>query len=135
MQLQPRCLNSVAVPCPWTHAAPNEQTKADPGAVGVPQLIFGNKLPTHSTRWEHSTWISFSPCLLQAHLSNYILLPQNFSVDCIQQEITFSCRKKKNQIVGPYFIFPHLHLAIVLCTAHTSACSVSGECWMPGQPI
>lgn len=67
--------------------------------------------------------------------SHYVFLPQNFPAVCIQQEITFSCRKKnENQIVGPYFMFPHLHLAIVLCTAHTSACSFSGNSGCKSSP-
>lgn len=37
-------------------------------------LIFGNKLLTYSSRWKHSTCISFSPCWLQAPFSNYIPL-------------------------------------------------------------
>lgn len=72
---------------------------------------------------------SLPACSKHAFLStsHYVSLPDNFPAVCIQQEIIFSFgKKKKIKRVGPYFMFPHPHLAIVLCTAHTGVCSFPG---------
>lgn len=99
-------------------SVPDEHTEVDTGATGVPQFIFGNKLPAYSSRWKHSICISLFHCFLRGHLarfcrveslprtSRYVVLPDNFPAVCIQQEIIFLVGKKKlNKIGGHCFVF------------------------------
>lgn len=67
-------LNSVTVPYPWTPRCSTWTDQSWSRSSGSSSLIFGNQLLTYSSRWKHSTCISFSPCWLQAPFSNYILL-------------------------------------------------------------
>lgn len=120
--------------------------------MGVPQFLFGNKLPTYSSRWKHSICISLLHCLLGGHLarfcrveslphaSRYVVLPDNFPALCIQQEIIFPVGKK-NKIKLEVTILCSslsdwsLHLETVLCMTRTGMCSSSGKCWMLEQTI
>lgn len=77
---------------------PHEQTKADPGAVGVPPWYL--EISCSLTPLDGSTVLAFHslpagckhPFLTTSY---YLFLPHNFPAVCIQQERTFSCRKNK----------------------------------------